>query len=278
MVDAVNGLESRFIKAAGVNVHYQETGSGQPVICIHGAGPGADSASNFRRNVDALSRHFRVVLYDMPQFGKSDKVVVDEGRLAFNARVLADFMAGMGIAKAHIIGNSMGGQVALKLAIDHPERVGRLVVIGSGAVNRSLFTPLPVEGVKMISDYYKGEGPTREKLRRLLETIVYDPSFLTEEVFEQRYQASVEPETRKLFVERQGPYRKEDLAPDLPGIKSETLVVWGLDDRFGALDVGLQITRLMPNAQMHIFSRCGHWAQVEHAEAFNRLVIGFLGG
>ena len=128
----------------------------------------------------------------------------------------------------------------------------------------------------MISDYYKGEGPTREKLRKLLETIVYDTSFLTEEIIEERYQASTEPETLQLFVERQGRYNKEDLAPDLPNIQSETLVVWGLDDRFGALDVGLQITRLMPKAQMHIFSRCGHWAQVEHANAFNRLVIGFL--
>ena len=134
--------------------------------------PGANSQSNFRRNVDALAARFRVILYDMPQFGKSEKVAIDEGRLGFNARVLDAFMAEVGIDRADFIGNSMGGQVALKLALDQPGRVNRLVVIGAGAVNRSVFTPLPIEGVKMISDYYKGEGPTMEKLRKLLETIV----------------------------------------------------------------------------------------------------------
>ena len=187
-------------------------------------------------------------------------------------------MAEMGIDRAHFIGNSMGGQVSLKLAIDCPTRVDRMVVLGPGAINKSVFTPLPIEGVKMIAAYYKGEGPTREKLRALLETIVYDSSFLTEEVLEERFRASTEPETLDLFTNRQGPYQKEDLGPDLPGIEAETLIVWGLDDRFGALDVGLQMTRLMPRSQMHIFSRCGHWAQVEHADAFNRLVIGFLTG
>ncbi len=276
MVQPGGSLESRFVDAAGVKVHYQETGSGYPIICIHGAGPGANSESNFRHNVDALAENFRVVLYDMPQFGKSEKVVVEGGRLGFNAEILNAFMAGIGIEKAHFVGNSMGGQVALKLALDHPERVNRLVVLGSGAVNQSVFTPLPIEGVKMISNYYKGEGPTPEKLRNLLETIVYDSSFLTDEIIQQRYEASTEPETLELFTKRQGRYRKEDLGPDLSKIEAGTLIVWGLDDRFGALDVGLQMTRLMPNAQMHIFSRCGHWAQVEHAEAFNRLVIGFL--
>ncbi len=274
----MGSLESRYVTAAGVRVHCQETGSGDPVICIHGAGPGANSASNFRGNIDALAARFRVVLYDMPQFGKSEKVAITGGRLAFNANVLDQFMAETGIERAHFIGNSMGGQVALKLALDRPERVDRLVVLGSGAINKAVFTPLPIEGVKMIGAYYKGEGPTREKLRALLETIVYDASFLTDEVLEERFAASTEPETLDLFTNRQGPYQKEDLGPDLGRIEAETLVVWGLDDRFGALDVGLQMTRLMPRSQMHIFSRCGHWAQVEHAQAFNRLVIGFLTG
>ena len=271
-----DSLESQFVTADGVRVHFQEIGTGYPVICLHGAGPGANSESNFRRNAGALSQHFRTILYDMPQFGKSEKVAIEEGRLGFNARVLAAFMAEIGVDKAHFIGNSMGGQVALKLAIDHPEKVGRLVILGSGAINKAIFTPLPIEGVKMISEYYKGEGPTIEKLRKLLHTIVYDSSFLTDEIIEERFRASTEPETLDLFTRRQGPYRKEDLGPDLAKINAETLVVWGLDDRFGALDVGLQITRIMPRAQMHIFSRCGHWAQVEHAEAFNRLVTGFL--
>ena len=268
--------DSRFATAAGVRVHYKEVGEGDPVICLHGAGPGANSESNFRRNVGALAERFRAVLVDMPQFGKSEKVPIEEGRLAFNSRVINAFMAETGIERAHFIGNSMGGQVALKLAIDRPERVERLIVLGPGAINNPIFAPSPLEGIKMIANYYKGEGPTREKLRTLLETLVYDHSFLTDEVVEERFQTTIEPDNLELFARRQGRYHKEDLRADLGRVESETLIVWGMDDRFGALDVGLQMTRLMKRAQMHIFSRCGHWAQVEHAEAFNRLVVGFL--
>ena len=268
--------DSQFVTAAGVRVHYKEVGAGDPVICLHGAGPGANSESNFRRNVGALSERFRAVLVDMPQFGKSEKVPIEEGRLGFNARVMDAFMTETGIERAHYIGNSMGGQVALKLAVDKPERVDRLVVLGPGAINNPIFVPSPLEGIKLIADYYKGEGPTREKLRKLLDTLVYDSSFLTDEVVEERFQTTIEPDNLELFARRQGRYKKEDLYADLGRIESPTLIVWGMDDRFGALDVGLQMTRLMKRAQMHIFARCGHWAQVEHAEAFNRLVVGFL--
>ena len=268
-------LESKFVTVDGVRLHYQETGSGPAVLCIHGAGPGASSESNFRLNVGPLSKRFRVILYDMPQYGKSDKVVLTEPRLKYNARILDGFMAAVGVDRACVIGNSMGGQVALKLALDFPARVERLAIIGSGATT-PIFSPHPVEGVKMIARYYKGEGPTKEKLRELLQTIVYDSSFLTEDVLEERFRASTDPETVELFARRQGELPRENLGPDLPNLKAKLLVIWGLDDRFGALDVGVQITRLAPDAQMHIFPKCGHWAQVEHADAFNRLVGDFF--
>ena len=275
MAPRAPALESKFVTVEGVRLHYQELGSGDPVICIHGAGPGASAESNFKRNAEAFAEKFRVILYDMPQYGKSSKVVLTEPRLTYNARILNGFMAAVGIDKAHIVGNSMGGQVALKLGIDYPDRLTRVVVIGSGAVP-STFAPAPLEGIKMIARYYKGSGPSREKLRELLQTIVYDPSFLTEEIFEERYQASIDPETVELFGKRQGEMQRENLGPDLPRLKAKLLAIWGMDDRFGALDVGLQITRLVPDARMHIFTRCGHWAQVEHAAAFNRLVLDFL--
>jgi pimeloyl-ACP methyl ester carboxylesterase len=268
-------LESKFVTVEGVRLHYQEVGRGDPLICIHGAGPGASAESNFKLNTPALAERFRVILYDMPQYGKSSKVVLTEPRLKYNARILDGFMAALGIPTAAIIGNSMGGQVAIKLGLDYPDRLSRVVIIGSGVVP-PIFAPFPVEGVKMIGRYYKSGGPSREKLRELLGTILYDSSFLTEETFEERYQASIDPETVELFGKRQGELSREHLAPDLPRLKAKLLTIWGMDDRFGALDVGLQITRMVPDARMHIFTRCGHWAQVEHAPEFNRLVIDFL--
>jgi pimeloyl-ACP methyl ester carboxylesterase len=268
-------LESKFLTVEGVRLHYQELGHGYPVICIHGAGPGASAESNFKLNAGAFSEKFRVILYDMPQYGKSSKVVLTEPRLQYNARILNGFMAALGVNQAHIVGNSMGGQVAMKLGIDYPDRLTRIVIIGSGGVT-SIFAPFPLEGIKLIARYYKGSGPSREKLRELLQTIVYDSSFLTEETFEERYQASIDPETVELFGKRQGEIPRENLGPDLHKLKAKLLAVWGMDDRFGALDVGLQIARVVSDARMHIFTKCGHWAQVEHAAEFNRLVIDFL--
>lgn len=268
-------LESKFVTVEGVRLHYQESGSGHPVICIHGAGPGASAESNFKLNTGAFAEKFRVILYDMPQYGKSAKVVLTEPRLKYNARILDGFMAALGIDKTHIVGNSMGGQVAMRFGIDYPDRLSRVVIIGSGGVT-SIFAPSPVEGVKLIARYYKGSGPSREKLRELLQTILYDASFLSDETFEERYQASIDPETVELFGKRQGEMPRENLGLDLPRLKAKLLAIWGMDDRFGALDVGLQITRMVPNGRMHIFTRCGHWAQVEHAAEFNRLVIDFL--
>jgi 4,5:9,10-diseco-3-hydroxy-5,9,17-trioxoandrosta-1(10),2-diene-4-oate hydrolase len=268
-------LESKFVTVDGVRLHYQEIGRGYPLICMHGAGPGASAESNFKLNAGPFSEKFRVILFDMPQYGKSDKIVLTQPRLKYNAQLLSGFLIKLGIEKAHIVGNSMGGQVALKFGLDFPAMLERVVVIGSGAMT-SIFTPTPVEGVKMIGRYYKGGGPSREKLRELLTTIVYDSSFLTDEIFEERYKASIDPEVVELFGKRQGELPRETLAADLNKLKAKLLVIWGMDDRFGALDVGLQMTRIVPDAQMHIFARCGHWAQIEHAAAFNRLVLDFL--
>jgi pimeloyl-ACP methyl ester carboxylesterase len=268
-------LESKFLTVEGVRLHYQELGAGHPVICIHGAGPGASAESNFKLNAGAFAEKFRVILYDMPQYGKSAKIVLTEPRLKYNARILNGFLTALAIDKAHIVGNSMGGQVAMKFGIDYPDRLSRVVIIGSGGVT-SIFAPSPVEGVKMIARYYKGSGPSRDKLRELLQTILYDASFLTEEIFEERYQASIDPETVELFGTWQPEMPRENLGPDLHKLKAKLLAIWGMDDRFGALDVGLQITRTVPDGRMHIFTKCGHWAQVEHAGEFNRLVVDFL--
>ena len=266
---------SKYVQAGGIRVHYHDIGTGYPVIMLHGAGPGASSWSNFRRNVEVFAERHRALLVDMPQYGKSEKVVIEGGRLAYTASVLDDLMQQLRIDKAHFVGNSMGGQAAIKLAIDHPERVDRLVVIGSTPVSTSLFCPMPLEGIKLIAGYYRGEGPSLAKMRQLLETIVYDSSFLTDEIIRERYEASIDPDSVRVMSGP--PPLREDLSGELHLVRCPTLLVWGLDDRFGALDIGIFMARKMQNAQMHLFSKCGHWAQVERADEFNRLVLDFLG-
>src|SRR5919199_669245 len=259
---------SKYVQAGGIRVHYHDIGSGYPVIMLHGAGPGASSWSNFRKNVGVFSDQYRALLVDMPQYGRSEKGIIEGGRLAYTANVLDDFMRQLGIDRAHFVGNSMGGQAAIKLAIDHPERVDRLVVIGSTPVGTSLFCPMPLEGIKLIAGYYKDDGPSLAKMRKLLETIVYDTSLLTEETIRERYEASIDPDTGRVMPAP--PPLREDLSDQLQRVACPTLLVWGLDDRFGALDIGLLMARKFQNAQMHLFAKCGHWAQVERADEFNR--------
>ncbi|HZR99949.1 MAG TPA: alpha/beta fold hydrolase [Chloroflexota bacterium] len=265
---------SKFAQVGDVRIHYNEVGTGDPLICLHGAGPGASSWSNFRTNLDAFSAQYRTILWDMPQYGKSSKIVIDKPRLTFISGILREFMDQLGIERARFVGNSMGGQVAIKLAIDAPERVEKLVVIGSTPVGQSLFCPMPLEGIKMIGDYYKGEGPSLEKMRTLIQTLLFDSSFLTEQVLQERYEASLDPEVIRIM--RDQPPGREDLADQLHKVACPALIVWGMDDRFGALDIGLLMLRRFQNARMHIFSKCGHWAQVEHADEFNSLVLDFL--
>lgn len=266
---------SRYADAKGVQIHYNEIGTGPVLLCIHGGGPGASSWSNFSENMAKFAEHYRVLLVDLPRFGKSAKIAIEGPQLTVMAGILRDFLDALGIDRACFVGNSYGGQVAIKLAIDFPERISSLVVIGSAPVLHSIFTPMPVEGVKLIGSYYRGEGgPTLEKMRQIMKIMVFDQSLVTDEMVRARYEASIDPETVRVNLGT--PLVRQDLTAEFSKVKAPTLVVWGMDDRAGALDIGLLMVRTFQKAELHIFSRCGHWAQVEHAHAFNELVLSFF--
>jgi pimeloyl-ACP methyl ester carboxylesterase len=267
---------SRSVQLPGVRVHYNEVGSGTPLVCIHGGGPGASSWSNFATNIEALSKHHRLLLLDLPQFGKSEKVGIEGPRLTYHARVLRDFLDALKIDRAFFLGNSFGGQATIKAAIDYPDRVRAFAVIGSAPVLHSIFTPMPVEGVKLIGAYYRGEGgPSMDKMRQILRTLVFDAKAVTEDMVRERYEASIDPDLVRVNTTG-APAPRQDLTPEFPKVKAPALIIWGMDDRAGALDVGLLMLRTFQDAQMHIFSRCGHWAQVEHSDDFNELVLNFF--
>jgi 4,5:9,10-diseco-3-hydroxy-5,9,17-trioxoandrosta-1(10),2-diene-4-oate hydrolase len=267
---------SRFTQALGLRLHYHDvnpSASGLPLICLHGTGPGASAWSNFSHNIDAFAARFRTVLLDLPQYGRSDKPVITEGRQTYTARVLKAFLDELGIGQANFVGNSMGGQIALKLAIDHPESVNRLVLIGSSPT-RTTLAPWPVEAIRLIRAYYEDGGPTEVKMRMLLETMVYDRSLITDEMVRSRYEASIEPDTMAVFTTAPPP--QEDFGSQLESVKARTLLIWGQEDRAGALEVGLFMLKRLADAELHVFSKVGHWVQVERPEAFNRLVLEFL--
>lgn len=263
------------IEAGALQVHYHDIGRGSPIVGLHGAGPGATAWSNFRFSIPALSDHHRLLLVDMPQFGGSSKVPLNGPRLTRIADVLLAFMDALGVPQADFVGNSMGGQAAMRLAIDHPARVRRLVLIGSTPVPFSSHVPQPLEGIALLRGYYAGEGPTPAKMRRIMEALVSDASLVSDAAVEERFQASVDPELLQMHAAG-NLFEQEHLLGVLDRVTAPTLLIWGQDDRFGALDVGLLMLRAFRDARMHIFGRTGHWAQVERRAEFERLVLSFL--
>ena len=195
MSEITEANTSKFADLDGLKIHYHDAGKGPAVVLLHGGGPGASSWSNFKGNIAELSKKYRVIMMDQPGFGKSGRPIYENEKLgAFAARALRNLLKHLGIEKAHLIGNSMGGHVSLKFAIDYPEATGKLVLMAP-AIQVTFLTPAPSEGSKHLFGYYRGNGPTPDKMRAFLNTLVYNQAMVTDELVKQRYEISAEPST-----------------------------------------------------------------------------------
>lgn len=262
-----------------LQVHYNDTGSGkETVVMLHGSGPGASGWANFNRNVQPLAdAGYRVILLDFPGWSKSDPIVCTGSRSDLNASALKGLLDVLQLEKVHVIGNSMGGHSAVAFALSNPTRVGKLVLMGGGTGGPSQFVPMPAEGIKLLQQLYR--EPSIENLRRMMQVFVYDTSHLTEELFQARLANMLARRDHlENFVKslQANPRQFPDFGPRLGEIQAPALIIWGRDDRFVPMDIGLRLLWGLGNARLHIFSQCGHWAQWEHADAFNRLVLDFL--
>lgn len=262
-----------------LQLHYNEIGAGaETVIMLHGSGPGASGWANFNRNIEPLvDAGYRVILMDCPGWSKSDPVVCTGSRSELNARALKGLMDALRIERAHLIGNSMGAHSVTAFALANPTRIGKLVLMGGGTGGPSQFVPMPTEGIKLLQALYR--DPSIENLKRMMAVFVYDASSLTEELFQARLDNMLQRrEHLDNFVKSlaANPRQFTDYGPRLSEISAPTLVIWGRDDRFVPMDIGLRLLWGMPNAELHIFNKCGHWAQWEHARKFNAMVLDFL--
>jgi 2-hydroxy-6-oxonona-2,4-dienedioate hydrolase len=262
-----------------LQVHYNDVGTGQEtVVMLHGSGPGASGWANFNRNVEPfVAAGYRVILLDFPGWSKSDPIVNTGSRPELNARALRGLMNVLGIEKAHLIGNSMGGHSAVAFALENSDRIGKLISMGGGNGGMSLFAPMPTEGIKSIGALYR--DPTIENLKRMMEIFVYDTSHLTEDLFQTRLDNMLSRRDHlENFIRSSelNPKQYPDVSHRLGEIAAPALLIWGRDDRFVALDTGLRLLAGLKDAQLHVFSKCGHWAQWEHADRFNTMVLEFL--
>ncbi|MFF4901443.1 alpha/beta fold hydrolase [Streptomyces sp. NPDC001068] len=274
---------SRFVQTKRFRIHYHEAGQGHPIVLLHGSGPGATGWSNFRPTIEALSGGHRVLAVDMPGWGESDTQTADTGRDHVDA--LTDFLDEVGVDRAALVGNSMGGMTAISTAIRHPDRVSHLVTMGAPCPGPNLFSAGngPSEGLKVLIEAY--QEPTAENMKRLVRIMCFDPAMATDELAALRSAAATaHPEHLRSFLEgAQVPPHESPMAaffgltPQLGGIKAPTMAIHGRDDRVVHFENSLRLTTVVPDSRLVLLNRCGHWAQIEHAAEFNRLVASFVG-
>ena len=251
-----------------------------PLVMLHGGGPGASSWSNFGPALPGFAEEFRTILVDQPGFGASDKPPVVGNYYRFASDAVLALLDELGIERVHLLGNSLGGGTAMRLALSHPDRVGRLIMMGPGGLSLNLFHADPTEGVQRLLDF--GANPSRETLRAFISTMVVDQSLVTDELVEARFADATAPGAqdamRSMGMSFWNPETAEDgmLWREAHRLRKHTLLTWGREDRVDPLDGAMAALKPIPKAQLHVFPNCGHWAQIEAAEEFREVATAFL--
>ena len=265
---------------AGVSTGSTGVGGGLPLVMLHGGGPGASSWSNFGSALPRFAASFRTILVDQPGFGASDKPGVVGNYYRFAADLVVALLDELGIERVHLLGNSLGGGTAMRLALMEPDRVGRLVLMGPGGLTLNLFHAEPTEGVQRLMDF--AGDPSREALRAFISTMVVNQDLVTDELVEERYADATAPGAREAMASMGMSFWNPETAEDgrlwreAHHLRKHTLLTWGREDRVNPLDGAFTALKLIPKAQLHVFPNCGHWAQIEAADEFAELTTNFL--
>ncbi|MEV6217605.1 alpha/beta fold hydrolase [Nocardia sp. NPDC051833] len=274
----------RTVRVGAREIFYSEAGSGPAVVLLHGGGPGASGRSNYARNIAALAERFRVIVPDLPGYGRSTKRIDQSDPFGDLAAAVGGLLDELGVDSAHLVGNSYGGAAALRLAMDRPAVVDRLVLLGPGGIGTT--RALPTKGLNALLAYYGGAGPSREKLAEFLrDYLVFDASGVTDELIEERFRASIDPAVvaNPPLRRPSGPAAPRTLwrmdltrDPRLRAVTQPTLVVWGAQDKVNRPSGGRMLAETMPHCDLFLAADTGHWVQWERAALFNELAASFL--
>lgn len=259
------------VKGVQTNVH--DLGEGFPVLLIHGSGPGVTAWANWRLVMPELAKQRRVVALDMLGFGYTERPADQIYNMERWVAHAIDLLDTLEIEQTDLVGNSFGGALALALAIRHPKRVRRLVLMGSVGVPFEITPGL---------DAVWGYEPSFETMRHLLDIFAYDRSLVNDELARMRYEASIRPGFQESFAAMFPAPRQRWVdamaspEADIRALPHETLIIHGREDEVIPLQTSLTLAQLIDNAQLHVFGHCGHWTQIEHNERFTKLVSDFL--
>lgn len=263
----------RFITAGGARTHLHETGAGEPVLLLHGSGPGVSAWANWRLVLPQLAQGFHVVAPDQLGFGATDRPADGRyGRAVWTAHAAAVVEA-LDVGPVTVVGNSMGGSIALSLAAARPDLVARLVLMGTTGVSFELPAGL---------DQVWGYTPDRERMRALVQLFAHDQSIATDDLVDLRFAQSSDPAARTSYEAMFPAPRQrwvDDLAVpegELRAIQQRTLLIHGREDAVIPFATSLQAFGLLPNAELHAFPHCGHWVQIEQTRRFVDVLTDFL--
>jgi pimeloyl-ACP methyl ester carboxylesterase len=259
--------------ANGVKTNYLEAGTGPAVVLVHGSGPGVTAYANWRLVMPALAESFHVIAPDMVGFGFSERPTDIQYGLQTWADQVVGVLDSLGLPKASIVGNSFGGAIALRVATQHPERVDKLVLMGSMGVDFPI-----TDGLERVWGY----TPSFENMRKVLDVFAYDRALVPDELAEVRYRASMQPGFQEsyeaMFPAPRQRWVEAMRTPDelIRRVPHETLVVHGREDKVIPVQTSFELAHLIDRAELHVYPHCGHWSQIERSTDFNRLVHDFL--
>jgi pimeloyl-ACP methyl ester carboxylesterase len=266
-------LEPRTIDAGGIETSYLEAGVGEPVLMLHGSGPGVSAMANWQNNIGALAQRFRVLAPDIVGFGATQR----PDDVVYSLRTWTDqiwaFLDAHGIEKTAIVGNSLGGRIALQMATDCPDRITKMVLMGAPGVGMTL-----TDGLAALRAYEPSHDAMRDLLRNYF---AVDPAMITDELVAIRYEASIADGAyeayRGMFLDPRHAGSELGITEDeVRAIAIPTLLVHGREDKVVPAQVSVTMLGLLPNADLHVFSSCGHWTQIERADEFSALVSAYL--
>lgn len=265
-----------YVVNGGHEISIAETGAGPAVIFIHGSGPGASGASNFRQNIDAfVSAGYRVILPDLVGYGQSSKPEGIDYPLELFTQTLLEALAQHGVTGGSLVGNSLGGGIALQIALDHPEfPVDKLILMAPGCVaeQASYFT---MPGIAKMRSSFGSPDFNVEEQRHIVSQLVHPDSLgrVTDALVEERF-AVARTQSKDVL----GRMKTPNLGPRLGEIDRPVFVLWGLNDEFCPEAHSRLFLEACPDVRCLTFSRTGHWVQVERAEEFDRYSLDFLNG
>jgi 4,5:9,10-diseco-3-hydroxy-5,9,17-trioxoandrosta-1(10),2-diene-4-oate hydrolase len=268
--------EDRYADCAnGLRMHYLDQGEGEVVVFLHGSGPGASGYSNFKGNYPAfVAAGFRCIVPDLVGYGFSDKPSDRDHPLSFFVECVRQTLDCAGVERCAVVGNSLGGAIALGLALEHPERVSKLVLMAPGGLSElSAYQQMP--GMQKVFQVFSGEGPvTAGAMRDLFASgLLYDPRFATDELVAERMQV-MQLMNGHVMATMQVPVLVDRLAE----LSCPVLGFWGMDEQMMPEEGIMAMAKHIPDLRLLLLTRCGHWVMVEHAELFNRQCLDFLAG